>query len=266
MAKVLSSIEEDDDGTTEVPGRRKRRVEDEPEHLSIIPEDVEHNPMAPVKRRKKNQIQPSQVPPLPLEPAHPAQIPPRPDSQCRPQFGASTQLVPLPTDTQSCSSRSAPQHQPQSPRSQPHAQSARRRDQTATPQSPRSQPHAQFARRQDQTATPQSSRSHHQQLHDEAVAAFGIQAGLDNDDSMDAFDRDDANMADVEDIAVDDDEDGHFPQESQLQSDDIYATPPLRRRLRRKHVYDSDFDANDQSHQPESPRLRSEGCIIYSTS
>ena len=61
------------------------------------------------------------------------------------------------------------------------------------------------------------------------------------------------------------DEDGHFPQESQLQSDDIYATPPLRRWLSRKHVYNSDFDADDQSHQPESPWLRSEGGIIYST-
>ena len=60
-------------------------------------------------------------------------------------------------------------------------------------------------------ATPQSSRSHCQQLHDEAMAAFGIQAGLNNDDPMDAFDREDANMADAEDIAVDDDEDGHFP-------------------------------------------------------
>ena len=184
MAKVLSSIEEDDDGTTEVPRRRKRRIEDEPEHLSNIPEDVERNPMALVKRRKKNQIQPSQAPPLlPLKPAHPVQIPPRPDSQSRPQSGTSTQLVLLPTVSQSCISRSAPQHQPQSPRSQPHAQSARQRD---------------------QTATPQSSRSHCQQLHDEDMAAFGIQAGLNNDDPMDAFNREDANMADAENIAVDD--------------------------------------------------------------
>jgi hypothetical protein len=81
MAQVLASIEEDDDGTTQVPGRRKRQVEDEPEEFSTIPGGVGHNPMAPTKRRRKDQTQPLHTPSLlPLQPAHPEQLPPRPQA------------------------------------------------------------------------------------------------------------------------------------------------------------------------------------------
>jgi hypothetical protein len=95
------------------------------------------------------------------------------------------------------------------------------------------------------------------------VAAFGLQAGLNNgwnDDPMVALGDEDANMVNAEDMAVDNDE--QFPEESQPQSDDFYATPkPPRQQLRRRYVHDSD----DQPQQPESPRLRPEGCITYST-
>ena len=229
MAEVLASIEEDDDGTTRVPGRRKRRVEDDPEQFSTVPEGVECNPMAPTKKRKKDQVQTSRAPPLlPLQPAHPAQIPPRPDPQPQLRLNTSTQSVPLSTVSQPHGSQSVPQHQPQ----------------------PR------------QTTTPRSSMSHHLQHDEDSVAAFGIQAGLNNgltDDPMLALGDEDANMVDAEDM---DDRDENLPQESQLQSDDIYATPP-RRQLRRKYVHD-DSESDDQLQQLESPRLRPEGCITYS--
>ena len=231
MAEVLASIEEDDDGTTRVPGRRKRRVEDGPEELSTVPEGVECNPMAPTKRRKKDQVQPSRAPPLlSLQPAHPAQIPPRPDPRPQPQLNTFTQSVPLPTVSQTHSSQSAPQRQPQ-----PH-----------------------------QTPAPRSSAPHHLQRHDEdSVAAFDIQAGLNNgwnNDSMLALGDEDANMVNTKDM---DNRDEKFSQESQLQSDDMYATPPPPgRRLRRKYVH-GDSESDDQLQQPESPQLRPEGCITY---
>jgi hypothetical protein len=47
MAEAIAIIEEDDDGTTRVPGRRKQQAETEPEQFSTVPEGVECNPMAP---------------------------------------------------------------------------------------------------------------------------------------------------------------------------------------------------------------------------
>jgi hypothetical protein len=221
MVKILAGIDDDDDATTAVPGQRKRRMEDDPEQLSTVPEGVENNPMAPTKRRKKDQIQ---APPLlPLKPVHPAQIPPRHVPQ--PRSNTSTQLVPLPVVSQPHASQSAPRHQPQP---QPN-----------------------------QTTTCQSSTGASQQHHNEtSAAAFETQANLNeawNDDLMSASGDKDVN---VEDMAVDHDEDEYFPQESQLPSDDIYGTPPPppRRRIHRKYV-----GSDDQPQQLESPQLRPEG-------
>jgi len=78
MAEILDGMEADDDATTSLPGRRKRRIEDEPEQFFTVPDDAGQNPMAPVKRRKKAvPVQPLDVPSqLPLQPAHPDQFPP----------------------------------------------------------------------------------------------------------------------------------------------------------------------------------------------
>jgi hypothetical protein len=117
-------------------------------------------------------------------------------------------------------------------------------------QSPQHQPQS------NQTTAPQSLRSHHDLMVE-------MQAGLNNDSNDDPMVGDgDANMVDAEDMAVDNEEDEYFPQESQLPSDDIYATPPQSRRLYRKYVHESDYD--DQPQQPKSPQLRPEGCITYS--
>ena len=77
MNKVLASIVEDDDGTMRMPGQRKQQVEDDPKQFSTVPEGIEHNPIAPMKRCKKDPIESLHaVPLLPLQPAYPEQLPP----------------------------------------------------------------------------------------------------------------------------------------------------------------------------------------------
>jgi hypothetical protein len=154
MAEAITIIEEDDDGTTRVPGRRKRRAETEPEQFSTVPEGVECNPMAPTKRHKKDQAQPSRAPSLLLQPAHPVQIPPQP----QPQLNISTQSVPLPTVFQSHGSQSASRHQPQS----------------------------------NQTTAPRSSTSRHLQHHDEDSVVAGWNNGRNSDDPMSDLGDEDA--------------------------------------------------------------------------
>lgn len=102
MAKVLAGIEKDDDGTTGVPSRQRKRrlVEDDPEPFSTVPEGVEKNPMAPTKRQKKDETQRSSyIPPLPLQPVHPDQIPPqrhpKSTSQHQPQLKAKATQLPV---------------------------------------------------------------------------------------------------------------------------------------------------------------------------
>jgi hypothetical protein len=208
MAEAIAIIEEDDDGTTRVPGRRKRRAETEPEQFSTVPEGVECNPMALTKRHKKDQAQPSRAPPLLLQPTRPVQIPPQP----QPRLNISTQSVPLPTVFQSHGSQSAPQHQPQS----------------------------------NQTTAPRSSTSHHLQHHDEDSVVAGWNNGRNLDDPMSDLGDEDADMVEANSEDVDD----RWPQESQLQNDDIYATPPPPppphgQQLHRKYVHDSDSGSDD---------------------
>lgn len=86
MTTVLNEMEVDDDATTSLPGRRKRRIEDGPEQFFATPGDVVRNPMAPVKKRRQDasvmSVQPQPIPPqLPLQPIHPRQIPPSRSSQ-----------------------------------------------------------------------------------------------------------------------------------------------------------------------------------------
>jgi hypothetical protein len=83
MAEILDRMEQDDDGTTSLPERRKKwRLEDDPEDFSTIPADAEQNPMAPAKMHKRNQemaVPPPAMPiptPLPLQPVLPQQVPP----------------------------------------------------------------------------------------------------------------------------------------------------------------------------------------------
>jgi len=64
MAKILDGMEVDDDAITSLPGRRKRRIEDEPEQFFTVPDDAGRNLMAPVKRRKQAvSVQPLDIPP-----------------------------------------------------------------------------------------------------------------------------------------------------------------------------------------------------------
>jgi hypothetical protein len=58
MTAILASIEEDNDSTTAVPRRRKRpTIESDPEDMFYVPKDVEQNPMAPVKKKCKQQAE-----------------------------------------------------------------------------------------------------------------------------------------------------------------------------------------------------------------
>jgi hypothetical protein len=80
MTAILASIEEDDDSTTAVPRRRKRpTIESDPEDMFDVPKDVEQNPMAPVKKKRKQQAEhPPNIPPalsLQLPPLN--QVPPK---------------------------------------------------------------------------------------------------------------------------------------------------------------------------------------------
>ena len=79
MVKILTGIDDNDNGTTRVPGQRKQQIENVPEHYSMVP-DVEPNPMAATtKWLNKNNVQPLSTPSvLPLQPAHPLQVPPKP--------------------------------------------------------------------------------------------------------------------------------------------------------------------------------------------
>jgi hypothetical protein len=90
MADVLTRIEEDDDGTTGLPGRKKRQIEhDEPEDFSTIPEEGRRNPMAPPptkksrtqSKRQESEVRPPIIPPIPLQPSLPNQVPPTTISQ-----------------------------------------------------------------------------------------------------------------------------------------------------------------------------------------
>ena len=54
MAKILDEMEVDDDATTSLPGQCKWRIEDGLKQFSTTPDDIEQNPMAPVKRRKQD--------------------------------------------------------------------------------------------------------------------------------------------------------------------------------------------------------------------
>ena len=78
MAEILDEMEVDDGATTSLPGRRKRRIEDDPEQFFTVPDDVGQNPMVPVKRLKQDaSVRPLDIPPqLPLQPTLPEQIPP----------------------------------------------------------------------------------------------------------------------------------------------------------------------------------------------
>jgi hypothetical protein len=80
MTDILASIEEDDDSTTAVPRRRKQpTIESDPEDMFDVPKDVEQNPMAPVKKKRKQQAEhPPNIPPaLSLQLPPPNQVPPK---------------------------------------------------------------------------------------------------------------------------------------------------------------------------------------------
>lgn len=90
----MANIEDDDDSRTAVPRRKKRQIiESDPEDMFTVPEEIGSNAMAPVpvkkKRRQLDIVNPQHniPPPLPLQPASPAQIPPnfRPNSNPRPK-------------------------------------------------------------------------------------------------------------------------------------------------------------------------------------
>jgi hypothetical protein len=209
MAEALLIIDEDDDGTTRVPVRRKRRAENDPEQFSTVPEGVECNPMAPTKKHKKDQAQPSRAPPLLLQPARPVQIPPQP----QPRLKISTQPVPLPTVFQSHSSQSAPQHQPQS-------------NQATAP-------------------GPRSPLQH----HDEDSVVASRNNGWNSDDSNLGDEDLDANMVDgdLEDVDLDDrcPQEGQFQSDDMYTT----PPPPRGQQRHRKCVHDSDSGFDDQPQQ-----------------
>jgi hypothetical protein len=88
--------------------------------------------------------------------------------------------------------------------------------------------------------------------------AFGVEQEGNNWDDEEPRDDRDVDMANPEDVAAHDEED-YFPQESQLPSDDMYASPPPRQHSR-KYIFDG---SDDQPEQMESPQLRPEGCTPY---
>ena len=86
MADILANIEDNDDSRTAAPQQRKRQiVESDPEDTFKVPDEIEHNPMAPMAPAKKKRRQlnvenpqpPCSIPSLlPLQTTSPAQIPP----------------------------------------------------------------------------------------------------------------------------------------------------------------------------------------------
>lgn len=102
MADIIANIEDDDDSRTAVPRRRKRPiVESDLEDATIgVPEALELNPMAPpaAKKKKRNQVNVENppytrsIPPLPLKPTSPAQIPPKFQPNLKPRDTSRSQL------------------------------------------------------------------------------------------------------------------------------------------------------------------------------
>lgn len=90
-------------------------------------------------------------------------------------------------------------------------------------------------------------------------------------DEEDMEGNEDEDMGGDEDEYMVDAENGHFPQESQLPSDDFYASPPPIQHDR-KYVHDQvegqlpsdDFYASPPpiQHDPESPQLNPEGISL----
>jgi hypothetical protein len=153
MAEILDEMEVDDDATTSLPGRRKRR-EDEPDQFSTVPDDVGRNPMTPVKRRKQNaSVRPPDIPSqLPLQPALPDQIPPSRSSQPQPtQRSALPEQIPpsrsSQPQTQPTQRSALPEQIPPSRSSQPQTQPPQSTDLRPQPQrqyeAQPAQPHSQ---------------------------------------------------------------------------------------------------------------------------
>jgi hypothetical protein len=84
MADIIASIQEDDDSTTAVPHRRKRpMIESEPEDLFDVPSTIQHNPMAPATKKRRQleddaKLSRSNSRSLPLQPLSPNRVPPMP--------------------------------------------------------------------------------------------------------------------------------------------------------------------------------------------
>jgi hypothetical protein len=83
MAHILSTIEDDDDGTMSLPMRRKRKTvidSDDEAAFSAVPENSKRNPMAPPaakKRKDSDETRTSGVPSiLKLQPPLPEKLPP----------------------------------------------------------------------------------------------------------------------------------------------------------------------------------------------
>lgn len=99
MAEIMASIEDDDDSRTAVPRRKKRQiVESEAEDMNDVPEEIEHNPMAPSKKKRRQldvENPPCSIPPLlPLQPTSPAQVPPNFRPNTKPHHTSRSQFRP----------------------------------------------------------------------------------------------------------------------------------------------------------------------------
>lgn len=83
MADIMANLEDDDDSRSAVPHRKKRQIiETDPEDNFSVPDEIEHNPMAPAKKKRRQLKITVENPPcvipslLPLKPTSPAQVPP----------------------------------------------------------------------------------------------------------------------------------------------------------------------------------------------
>jgi hypothetical protein len=114
MAEIMVNIEDNDDSRTAVPqARRKKRqiIESDSEDALDVPEEIGRNPMAPVKKKRKqlNVEDPprTSIPHLlPLQTTSPAQVPPKFRANPKPRHASRSQFH--------------PQSQSQDPRGQSH--------------------------------------------------------------------------------------------------------------------------------------------------
>ncbi len=108
MADIMANISKDDESAIPARRRRKRQlVESDPEDMFNVPHGIKRNPMAPPPKKSKpleENLTRSIPSVLPLQPALPAQVPPK--------FAQNTQAWPLSESPPMLNPRSTSESQP----------------------------------------------------------------------------------------------------------------------------------------------------------